>query len=1319
VEQHYQELETLVPLQTLLGYLNFSEGKPDARFQKQLNDAYGFLAEHRAPEPPWKALFELLQARLSKLRDEGSSAFRDTRQAEAVLSLALVQFLPVYRQHHADLLFHRSDAELFQPFFLARVVEAVLIQGPPWDDEKRILGGSLNQLNDFVGHRPIAILETRPKAEPYEHERVRPIPVFLRGAGAAWGPYHALVSKALEILATTPQSILTEAYLDPELLDELALDPRAYDHGHPVNRRPNYVFGEWDPHHLDNQARYRRYVARHITFDALLDRVTHPGDLDPAEVLFEAAAVFVGTMLMATGTSGSGPSTHESTTTLATLMPLIARYRDAFYTHLLEEMTGAHGIRLRKEASATRQPFGGARQHLNQYLAQHRATQLQQRQLALLFAEMGYPEASQRAAARIPAASVRLLSEILGRLATGQLLVGRGQLAKAAPLLPEAESLLRHGIACGAFVDPWNILGFQGLFPLFAAREDSIRDGRIDELVHAIEQIFNLYSRLVSEAAALGEQSLNETLLANLRHLGLWWDRFASVEVSEVRHVHGAETVASAEHVATALARWHDRGETSADLAFWRDHLEGFHSPKAFALVVDALLHKNDYRAAMALLMNWLGQTEQVTLEDGDYSFHTLAVRWMLGLTASPQTPSVAQGEEKPAPAAEGDIWPLVSKFFDYLEANADEYWQVPTLDLDEASAETESDEEEESLYSAAYSGVTFRDSADDEEEGSVAEGGSLGEDFDLEFASATLVQRLRFLSTVARLWLIAGHQLGGKPTRGQEEVLAGWLNSARDNQQKLLGLLDAIQAVRIPEPLGSHDSLVEYDRRRGVKEQLLYTAISTCLDTSLAEGSLQGILASQSNSKTATGAKKPDPDRPAWKHLAIQLEQALLHGDAERVRALLPPFRDRFQEEPLLFTALADGGHPRQILRVRLAQSILRSLSTSLPRLGLLRETFHLLRSARAMELAHPPGGRGVTEFNHLFQSAYQAVVEAVVDTADMRSASPGRDQELVDLLETMTRPFLALWVEHSQTLQLSALDSITNDEDWRHLREFVQRYGSDLFHAKFMTLANLRSILHRGVGSYLDYLGENPDPLHPVQLIDDLDHGIPRTEAVRWLQVILQTLVENYEEYKDYNTTTPQSDYGENLHLLLEFLRLKIQYERHAWRLRPLVLAHEVLARKKRLDLAVSWEEAYGRLTQDLAAQYQEKLAELEKTNGMRLRTVADRLGERFVKPLALDRLCALIEPAMLEARRLEKGKSFIRLEKELQPLTAVPTGVGLDVPEWLRRLEAEVVRVRTAHTNLAVLAEGFSRVPRKVLSLEDLKRQLADWEKPLASE
>jgi len=90
------------------------------------------------------------------------------------------------------------------------------------------------------------------------------------------------------------------------------------------------------------------------------------------------------------------------------------------------------------------------------------------------------------------------------------------------------------------------------------------------------------------------------------------------VEVHDIRRVHGGEAALSANHVATALARWRERGEGAADLAFWRKYPSKVSArPRRSHLVVDALLRKDDYRAAMALLTNWLSQAEQVPLEDG------------------------------------------------------------------------------------------------------------------------------------------------------------------------------------------------------------------------------------------------------------------------------------------------------------------------------------------------------------------------------------------------------------------------------------------------------------------------------------------------------------------------------------------------------------------------------------------------------------------------------------------------------------------------------------------------------------------------------
>src|SRR5262249_47957918 len=73
------------------------------------------------------------------------------------------------------------------------------------------------------------------------------------------------------------------------------------------------------------------------------------------------------------------------------------------------------------------------------------------------------------------------------------------------------------------------------------------------------------------------------------------------------------------------------------------------------------------------------------------------------------------------------------------------------------------------------------------------------------------------------------------------------------------------------------------------------------------------------------------------------------------------------------------------------------------------------------------------------------------------------------------------------------------------------------------------------------------------------------------------------------------------------------------------------------------------------------------------------------------------------------------FARLREELPAYTATPSGVGLDVPYWLRRLEMEVHRVQATQTTIAVLAENFFRVPRRPLAYDDLQRQPREGGRP----
>src|SRR5438105_3324734 len=168
----------------LLGYLNFSDGRPDPKFERAVDEAFAAAAQAGRAEP-WVALGRWLDEQAELLSGGGSSAFRDITQARAAIQLAFGPMLKAYREHHRDLLGHQTDAGLFNSLFLARVCEAILAQGGPWDESDRIISGALNKLNDYVGHRPIAVLETRPQTELYARERLRPIPLYIRGVGAA------------------------------------------------------------------------------------------------------------------------------------------------------------------------------------------------------------------------------------------------------------------------------------------------------------------------------------------------------------------------------------------------------------------------------------------------------------------------------------------------------------------------------------------------------------------------------------------------------------------------------------------------------------------------------------------------------------------------------------------------------------------------------------------------------------------------------------------------------------------------------------------------------------------------------------------------------------------------------------------------------------------------------------------------------------------------------------------------------------------------------------------------------------------------------
>jgi len=1307
-------------LDQILGYLNFSSGATDPQFLANLNHAFELVARSEPERSTWRALERQLRDRLTTLR-ESSAAFRDAEQASAVLELVFRHTLPGYRQFHRDLLFHQTEQSLMRPFFIGRVCEAVLRQGAPWGETDRIVAGAINHLNDFIGHRPVAALESQ-KVQAYKHEFVRPIPLYIRGAGITYGPEREVLEKALQLLADTDRDLLARACFDPDVLEELAVDPRAYDFDHPANKRPNYHFGQWDPSHIDNQGRYRRFVVQQVTLDSLMQRLHDPSDLPRDELLFEAASVLAGTVLMASGISGDGPQTYESNVTLAKLLPRIARYRDEFYERLFQKTSGAHAQRLQAEADEKRQPFGGARQHLNAQLARRRASQLEHVHLARIFARMGHTSAAQEEADVVPCASARMLCQIDCLLATGHLACDNGQLEEAAETLPQIVDQLHRGIQCGAIIDPWNILGFDAHFSLFPAMENSVRDHRADELVSLMDRLWAFYSRVWGESAATNRPDVGERVRKSFEETANWWHQFAVHEVSTVEAVDALNVFRAAEHVAQAMAVWHKGGAATGDIAFWAPHAEMFDSPKAYALVIDALLDRGDLVASMSLLMHWLGQAERIGLERADSSFHELAQRWIAEATGV-----MSEVERTPEEAAKA--WDRARKFLDYLEANAEAFWTVPQFAIGNGakasskptrSEEPELDDEDEdaNLYGSAYDEVVYRDSTDDGVQGSIFETEDTSHD-ELMHESKRVADRLAFLTTVARLWRLAalspslaaaGQIDAACPShKGRLGAMQRWIEQAETNRRDLADLLAVVRGYRIPTPGGDHDSMVEYDRRRMTKESLLERIVSTCVETADASRALLASVAG------IDARLAPGPEEGMELHSVVAVLAPLLRRDVAAVRQAIKPMLKHLQRLPLLYVPLSKGGEPREIVAVRVRQHAIQDLLAWLPRLGLWVETCELLEIGRQMEKDHPVGAGAVTEFDEMFKIGYKAIVESLVASSETWPPSPEENSTagpLVACLEQLTEAMLTSWLAHSRTLRLSVLERVLDKQQWKKLVEFIERYGEQLFTQRFLNLGNIRAILHQGVGRWIAGMQEDPHDDVPTRLIDDLAHGTQLEEVAELLTLVLESIVENYGEYRDYNSTTTQSDRGELLYTLLDFLRLRTKYDRVCWNLKPVVLAHEILVRRGKEGPARVWRRALTDRIHDEADQYLQRLAELQRKYAMRMPTVADRLAESFVRPLAIDRIRALVEPAIEEARRGGATPRFDVLRHETESLTREPTGVGLDVPAWLVALEEEVdLALRPAHERQDDDLAGA--LPRVLLTEAEAREQLDRWD------
>ena len=1325
-------------LQQLAGYLNFSSGTSDPTILAAWYHVYAEASQGDplSGPPPWLVVKDWMTETLEAL-SANQPAFKDTSQAKRVVHLLWSELLPEYADFHRDLMFHQEPELLFNGFFLGRACDVVLSSKLDDDDEK-IIDAAIEQLNDFVGYRPVAVLENR-ECHPYPHEFVRPIPLYVRGAGVSAGPYHAVVSMAIEVLKETKPDILQHAAFDLEHMEELALDPRAYDFDHPVNRRPNYHFGGWDERAIGEDGYYYRFILRQVTLDSLLSRMHDVSDIERNELLVEAASVLAGTMLMASGITGWGPGSYTSDITLGSLMKPIAMFRDAFYNDRITQLSGSHALRLANEQQIRRQPFGAARQHLNAALAQRRAAQLQHVQLARLYARMGYPDAATKQADAVPATSARMICRIDCEMTLGLRALRSGDLETARRVPAETFDLIKRGIDCGALVDPWDILAFGGNFSLYPGPESAVHDSRVDDLLYLIEQLFSYMARVWSEAAAQNDQAVYDEMRLQYREIAEWWRNFAAHAIDSIEATDPLESYESAKLVARALRLWHEGGAAAGDVAFWAPHADLFDSPRAYALVISALLERKDFVPAMALLIHWLGNAEEVGLRQGGSSLPRLAERWLLRLRDSVDGKPEGFGEpsvDQSALRDTSEIWPLARKCFDYLEANAEEFWSAPTFNLGtrkppkrdwdrELTNADETDEDDESgLFDAAYEGMTYRDTTDDGVDGAIYDTGEEGSRNELEAESSRLIDHLVFLQSLARMWAVAADiavlDSNSDKAADRLDALQSWANRACQNRIGLLELLDAVRNYSV-KPAGSDkESMRSYDRHRVLRDSLMERIIGTAVEMSDARRLICGaLLAHEKNGGSKQPVLNHSEELAEDDTHAVAMFAALIGGNAKEACDLFPDFLAALRDKNLLYIPLSRGGDPVKIYIARLRQRVLKHLMHWLPRRGLISQACLLIETARQMEQSNSVGIGAVTEFDGLFRAGFRSLVASLVESTRRPFEEKGQGddekaiaEDLIPLLEKLTETLLGSWLAHSQTLRLSSLETVTDPKKWEKLVKFVKDYGDPIFTQMFLQLGNVRAILHQGVASWLQRaLEEGEDQLCDTQLFQDLESGIlSLKEADRWITLVYESLIDHHAEYMDYNSTTTQSDRGDLIYMFMDFLRLRTKYERIAWNLKPVMWAHEVLVRCGLENAAMMWRRNLSERIGAEAELYVQKLRELQNNYAMRMPTVADRIMERFVQPMTIARMRALVGPAMRDAEANRPSRKFELLEQESELLTRHPTGVGLDVPAWLDGLEEEVEKLAKRRASSEIDPQALMTIPIVALTLDDLNEQLA---------
>ena len=158
---------------------------------------------------------------------------------------------------------------------------------------------------------------------------------------------------------------------------------------------------------------------------------------------------------------------------------------------------------------------------------------------------------------------------------------------------------------------------------------------------------------------------------------------------------------------------------------------------------------------------------------------------------------------------------------------------------------------------------------------------------------------------------------------------------------------------------------------------------------------------------------------------------------------------------------------------------------------------------------------------------------------------------------------------------------------------------------------------------------------------------------------------------------------------------LRVKAEHDRITWTLRPVNMAHRVLARRGAVAAAEAWRARLREETNETAATLVEEARPSSKgTGACGWRASPTASAGRSRAMLEQDELEALVEPAVAELGGGEPAGAGAALEAKAESFLGVASGSGVEVPEWLERLSAVVDRALERADALPL--GGAARVP-----------------------